>query len=1099
MNPICFKLNQAIFMMLLLLFHADLNCAKGIRCIERERQALLHFKAGLVDKYGMLSSWTTIDCCQWKGILCSNLTSHILMLDLHGDWFAMDEYFISGEINESLMELQHLKALNLSWNRFRGSHVPHFIGSLRKLRYLDMSNSGFGGRIPSELGYLSHLNYLNLGGNFLEGSIPCQLGNLSNLQYLDLKQNSLVGNIPSQLGNLSNLHKLYLGYGGTLRIDNGGGQWLSNLVSLTHLDLSLISNLNNSHSWLQMFGKVPKLRELSVSDCSLSDHFILSLNPSKYNSSRSLSVFDFSWNTFTTSIIFQWVSNVSSNLVELDLTGNLLEVPPSNHFGIMMKSLERLDLSSNRLKGGVMEFFMNICTLRYLNIYGNNIAEDLPSVIHNFSGGCVRYSLKELYLSYNQINGSLPDFSMFSSLKTLDLSENRLSGKIPESCKLPSQLESLSIESNSLEGGVPKSFGSVCSLHSLHLSNNSLSEEFSVIIHHLSGCARFSLQDLDLSINQIKGTLPDLSIFLSLKILSLYENKLNGIIPGDIQFPTQLETLELNSNSLGGVLTDSHFNNVSKLKLLELSENSMALKFSQNWVPSFQLAHVGLRSCKLGPTFPKWFQTQDNIETLDISNCGISDFVPHWFWAKVAIQGMTSMNISFNNLKGIIPNFSLEITPHFLVLASNQFEGPIPPFLRGSAVLDLSNNKFSDSLMFLCANGTTDALGQLDLSKNQLSGQIPDCWNHFRSLAYLDLSHNNFSGMIPTSVGSLLDLQALLLRNNSLSGEIPFSLRSCTKLVMLDLGENILSGPIPSWIGGVLQELQFLSLRRNHFFGSLPLQICYLKGILVLDLSLNNLSGRIPKCFKNFTSMAQKASSSDYTREGYLISFRSVGEFMNYFDLYSVLMWKGSYHIFLNNELFLLKSIDLSSNHLSEEIPTEIENLFELISLNLSRNNLTGKIPSNIGRLVSLEFLDLSRNQIFGLIPSSLANIDRLTMLDLSHNNLSGEIPTSTQLQSFNASSYEENPNLCGKPLNKLCVEDEPLPQPTAEFDEDENFFATHAFFVSMAIGFVTGICGFFGSIMVNRTWRQAYFRLLNNLVESIYLMIAVKVAKYER
>ncbi|XP_028207633.1 receptor-like protein EIX2 [Glycine soja] len=1225
MNPVRFKYMQAIIIFMML--QVVVSAQDHIMCIQTEREALLQFKAALVDDYGMLSSWTTSDCCQWQGIRCSNLTAHVLMLDLHGDFNDVQHRYMRGEIHKSLMELQQLNYLNLSWNYFQGRGIPEFLGSLTNLRYLDLSYSDFGGKIPTQFGSLSHLKYLNLGRNSLEGSIPRQLGNLfqlqhldlsinqfegnihsqignlsqlqhldlsinqfegnipsqignlSQLQHLDLRYNSFEGSIPSQLGNLSNLQKLYLGgshyyddaYGGALKIDDGD-HWLSNLISLTHLSLDSISNLNTSHSFLQMISKLPKLRELSLSYCSLSDHFILSLRPSKFNFS-------------------------SSNLVELDLSGNLLEGSTSNHFGRVMNSLEHLDLTDNIFKGEDLKSFANICTLHSLYMPANNLTEDLPSILHNLSSGCVKQSLQELDFQYNQITGSLPDLSVFSSLrslvlygnklsgkipegirlpfhlkslsiesnsleggipksfgnscalrsldmfgnnlnkelsviihqlsgcarfslqelyirgnqingtlsdlsifsalKTLDLSENQLNGKIPENTKLPYLLETLSIGSNSLEGGIPKSFGDACALRSLDMSNNSLSEEFPMIIHHLSGCARYSLEQLDLSMNQINGTLPDLSIFSSLRELNLYGNKLNGEIPKDIKFPPQLEELDMQSNSLKGVLTDYHFANMSKLYFLELSDNSlMALAFSQNWVPPFQLSHIGLRSCKLGPVFPKWLETQNQFRDIDISNAGIADMVPKWFWANLAFREFISMNISYNNLHGIIPNFPTKNMQYSLILGPNQFDGPVPPFLRGSVFLDLSKNQFSDSLSFLCANGTVETLYELDLSNNHFSGKIPDCWSHFKPLTYLDLSHNNFSGRIPTSMGSLLHLQALLLRNNNLTDEIPFSLRNCTNLVMLDISENRLSGLIPAWIGSELQELQFLSLGRNNFHGSLPLQICYLSDIQLLDVSLNSMSGQIPKCIKNFTSMTQKTSSRDYQGHSYHVNIIGLSGSHTY-DLNAILMWKGSEQMFKNNVLLLLKSIDLSSNHFSGEIPLEIENLFGLVSLNLSRNHLTGKIPSNIGKLTSLDFLDLSRNHLVGSIPPSLTQIYWLSVLDLSHNHLTGEIPTGTQLQSFNASSYEDNLDLCGPPLEKLCIDGKPAQEPIVKLPEDENLLFTREFYMSMAIGFVISFWGVFGSILMNRSWRHAYFKFISNFSDAIYVMAAVKVFKW--
>ncbi|WVZ14151.1 hypothetical protein V8G54_011717, partial [Vigna mungo] len=608
---------------------------------------------------------------------------------------------MSGEIHKSLMELPQLQYLNLSSNYFPDTPIPEFLGSLRNLKYLDLSFCGFGGRIPSQLGYLSHLEYLNLAYNSLNGSIPYQLenfsqlqhldlsvnllegniapqlGNLSQLLYLDLSWNGFEGNIPSQLGNLSQLHQLYLGnYPANLKISDGG-QWLSNLISLTHLSLESVSNLNTSHNWLQVIAKLPKLRELSLVHCSLSDHFILSSKHSKFNFSTSLSVLHLRYNTFTSPMVFQWVSNITSNLVELDLRDNQLEGYTSSDFGIVMNSLRHLHLSSNYLKARDLKYFTNICHLHSLNLHSNNLTEDLPSILGNLSSGCVRHSLQELGLSSNHITGTFPDISIFPSLKTLFLDENQLSGTIPEGVKLPSTLEELTISSNSLEGGIPKSFGHACSLFSLDMSSNNLCDELPIIISHLSGCARYSLQQLYLDGNQINGTLPDFSTFTSLKILYLDNNKLNGAIRKDIQFPLKLEGLYISSNSLKGVLTDYHFANTSKLEYLDLSDNSLSLTFTQNWVPPFQLLSIHLRSCKLGPTFPMWLQTQNKFVHIDISNVTISDIIPEWFWAKLPLQKVMTMDISNNNLQGTIPNVSSTYVSTSMHLGSNGFEGSI--------------------------------------------------------------------------------------------------------------------------------------------------------------------------------------------------------------------------------------------------------------------------------------------------------------------------------------------------------------------------------------------------------------------------------------
>ncbi|KAG2384707.1 uncharacterized protein HKW66_Vig0117990 [Vigna angularis] len=272
-----------------------------------------------------------------------------------------------------------------------------------------------------------------------------------------------------------------------------------------------------------MIGKLQKLRELSLLDCSLTDNFFLSLRPSIFNFSTSLTVLDLSYNTLMSTMIFQWVANFTPNLVELHLRDNLIEGSVPNHFGLAMNSLEHLNLLFNRFKVEVLQFFMNICTLKSLNMGQNSLNQSLSSILHNLSNACARNSLQELDLSLSQIHSSLPDFSMFTTLKRLQLADNQLSG-IPEGV-LPSRLESLSLPFNFLEGEIPKSFGNTCTLRSLDMSYNRLSGEFSLIFQHLSGCAKNVLQDLKLGRNNINGTFPDLSRFSYLKILDLSENQ----------------------------------------------------------------------------------------------------------------------------------------------------------------------------------------------------------------------------------------------------------------------------------------------------------------------------------------------------------------------------------------------------------------------------------------------------------------------------------------------------------------------------------------------------------------------------------------------
>ena len=255
---------------------------------------------------------------------------------------------------------------------------------------------------------------------------------------------------------------------------------------------------------------------------------------------------------------------------------------------------------------------------------------------------------------------------------------------------------------------------------------------------------------------------------------------------------------------------------------------------------------------------------------------------------------------------------------------------------------------------------------ELNLYRNQLSGEIPASLGILSNLQELILHRNQLSGMIPASLGILSNLQELNLNSNQLSGEIPPALGSLSNLQNLYLYRNQLSGEIPRKLEN-LSNLQELYLYSNRLSGRIPPQFGKLRSLVELRLQDNELSGRIPP-------ELGKLRSLEYLnlRENELS-----GE---------IPPELGS----LSN----LQSLQLQSNRLSGEIPPELGSLSNLEGLWLYSNQLTGEIPPELGNLSNLEILNLLNNELSGEIPPELGSLSNLVQMYLFDNQLSGEIPT---------------------------------------------------------------------------------------------------------
>ncbi|GLT34931.1 hypothetical protein SLA2020_094190 [Shorea laevis] len=964
-------------------------------CIERERQALLKLKQDMVDPAARLASWVADDedCCKWKGVVCDNVTSHVLELCLRTptvdfdrdrvDQFGANERSkLGGKISPSLLNLKHLRYLDLSNNDFSGIHIPKFFGSLTSLRLLNLSYSRF------------------------LGEVPHHLGNLSNLKYLNLNQN---------LGlHVENFH------------------WLSGFSSLQYLDMSYV-NLSKAANLFPMVNTLPSLVELYLVDCELGPHVEVHHNTTVNLS--SLVVLDLSWNFIENSPIINWVSS--------------------------LKNLVFLKLSENSFEGPIPNDLQNLTFLKHLDLSSNSFNSSVPNWLNSFP------LLQFIDLSYNNFEGefSIRSIEKLCSLKSISLIDVHLKQEISNVLKIFSEcisitLESLDLSQCQLSGQLPNHLGDFKNLKKLILSDNSISGPIPTTISELP----------------------------TLKVLHLFGNKLEGCLPKS--FGPNLEGVDISYNSLEGVISEIHFLNSTNLKTFDASGNPlMILKVNPNWIPPFQIVKLGLGSWHLGPEFPHWLRSQKNLRSLDISNSRILDTIPSWFWE---LSQLVYLNISHNQIQGQLPTllnfFNHSHSPDIIDFSSNNFTGSLPYISSKVSFLDLSNNNLSGTLFpFLCPQmNDSMSMVSLSLSKKFSSGELPNCWTKWPNLEIMVLADNRLTGGIPRSIGTSSNLKSLHLQKNYLSGKIPFSLSNCTELHMLALNENELNGSIPRWMGHTFPNLRLLNLRSNKFWGQIPNELCSLNSLRFLDLAQNNLYGGLPSCFGNISSLLSQDNhfdKSDFSESFDLPIGYDIGDLWEDLNLWedADVVIKGQ-KLKYDKTLYLVEIMDFSINKLTGKIPWEITNLKGLMSLNLSHNLFTGRIPKDIGNMRNLQSIDFSVNKLSGSIPDSMSSLTFLSYLNLSNNQLVGRIPTGTQLQSFNASSYEGN-KLCGRPLAINCsVDGNSIPRINNRDGKDKDGFKINWLFVSMTLGFIVGFWSVVSPLVISRPWRYKYYQFLDEM-----------------
>ncbi|KAF5203693.1 Leucine-rich receptor-like protein kinase family protein [Thalictrum thalictroides] len=458
-------------------------------------------------------------------------------------------------------------------------------------------------------------------------------------------------------------------------------------------------------------------------------------------------------------------------------------------------------------------------------------------------------------------------------------------------------------------------------LKNLSLSGNYFSGRFVPAMGAMS-----SLEYLDLSRNLFYGPIPGkINDLYNLHYLNLSSNRFNSGFPSIINL-NQLRALDLHMNTLWGDVSDL-FSELRNVEYVDLSYNKFYGGLSMDSDKISNLAntikHLNLRHNRLNGEFLsedsiKLFR---NLEVLDVGDNEIRGEVPS-FGSLPAFRILRAGN---NQLFGAMPEeiFVGTVPLEEVDLSHNGFSGSIHSINSTSLkVLNLSSNALSGPLP-----STLGVSIVIDLSRNQISGDISIMQNWGNTLEVLDLSSNELSGSFQNLSSQFGGLITIRISNNSLVGDLPLALGSSLRLSEVDLSLNLLTGPIPS-IFIHSMTLAKVNLSGNQFTGAIPIPGSHTTELLVLpsapqleslDLSSNSLSGSLSS---NIGNMGR------------------------------------------------LKLLNLGNNSLSDRIPGELSKLSVLEYLDLSNNKFEGKIPDQL--TPSLKIFNVSSNDLSGIVPENL-------------------------------------------------------------------------------------------------------------------------------
>ncbi|GJN09499.1 hypothetical protein PR202_ga27512 [Eleusine coracana subsp. coracana] len=270
--------------------------------------------------------------------------------------------------------------------------------------------------------------------------------------------------------------------------------------------------------------------------------------------------------------------------------------------------------------------------------------------------------------------------------------------------------------------------------------------------------------------------------------LRVYALNVVGQIPAELQNLTYLNSLNLMQNYLFGPVP-SFLGQFTALQDLSLAINPLSGPLPKELGNLTNVISLGISLNNFTGELPEELGNLTKLEQIYFDSSGFSGPFPSTFSKLTNLRIMFASDIEFT---GQIPDFLGSLT--------KLEDLRIGDIVNGSSSLDFIGNLTSLNVLILRNSRISDNLATVNFSK--LAG-----------LTLLDLSFNNITGQIPESILNLQNLNFLFLGNNSLSGSLPNA--KSPSLNNLDFSYNQLSGSFPSW--ATESNLQLNLVANNSF------------------------------------------------------------------------------------------------------------------------------------------------------------------------------------------------------------------------------------------------------------------------------------------